>query len=139
MVLAAAGGRREQRLLLRLPQTNTLQLMPCASSMGTLVRVELAKWQRNDVFEAVQKAGLSPDEFEWEAGGPNESTLHHLQSGAWFLFGGNAGGYATRYSAGDGPIDERKSASWFGVTRQVELWLSAVRRDIETPDMWVQL
>ena len=107
--------------------------------MGTLVRVELAKWQRNHVFEAVQKAGLSPDEFEWEAGGPNESTLHHLQPGAWFLFGGNAGGYATRYSAGDGPIDERKSASWFGVTRQVELWLSAVRRDIETPDMWVQL
>jgi hypothetical protein len=100
--------------------------------------VELAKWQRNDVFEAVQKAGLSPEEFEWEVG-PTESTLHHLPSGAWFVFGGDVGSHATRYSAGDAPIAERKPASWFGLTEQVELWLWDVKRDIETPDLWARL
>jgi hypothetical protein len=42
-------------------------------------------------------------------------------------------------SAGDEPVEERKALSWYGLTQQVGFWLAAVRRDIDTPDLWAQL
>jgi hypothetical protein len=100
--------------------------------------VGLRKWQRNLVFEAVNKARLSPDEFDFDLGG-DEERLTHRQSGAYFVFGGVAGAYTSKYVAGDGPIEERADLSQLRLMQQVELWLAALRQDIDTPDLWAQL
>lgn len=100
--------------------------------------MELTRWQRNEVFKAVQAAGLSPEEFYWDVGA-DESCLRHRRSGAYFVFGGVAGDYVSRYQAGDDPVEERTELSQYRLTQQVQLWLWAVKRDIETPDLWAQL
>lgn len=97
-----------------------------------------SKWQRNEIFEAVQRAGLSPEEFDWDPG-VDESRLLHGPSGAYFVFGGVAGDYISRYSAGEGPEEERAGLSHFGLMEQVKWWLAAVRLDINTPDLWAEL
>ncbi len=98
----------------------------------------LKKWQRNAVFEAIRAAGLSPEEFDLEHS-EDESILRHGPSGASFAFEGVAGNYATRYSAGDAPVEERTGLSQFRMMQQVEFWLGALRPDIDTPDLWAQL
>ena len=54
-------------------------------------------------------------------------------------FSGSAGDYASSYGVGDDPIEERRGLSQYGLMQQVEFWLNAVRRDVETPDLWAQL
>jgi hypothetical protein len=100
--------------------------------------VELRKWQRNEIFKAIQAARLSPEEFDWDVGA-DESRLRHLPSGAYFVLGGGAGNYMSRYQAGDNPVEERTELSQYRLMQQVELWLWAVKQDIETPDLWAQL
>jgi len=86
----------------------------------------------------VQDAGLSPDEFDW-ASSADESRLRNRPSGAYFVFGGVAGDYFSRYQAGDGPVEERTRLSQYRLMQQVGVWLSAVKLDIDTPDLWAQL
>ena len=106
----------------------------------TLVQVALRKHQRNDVFKAIRGAGFSPEDFGFEwATSADESSCRHLQSGSRFVVWGVAGDYNTWWSAGDEPVWERDKLSWTGVMKQVEFWLSAVKRDVETPDLWAQL
>jgi hypothetical protein len=97
----------------------------------------LKKWQRNGVFHAVQGAGLSPEEFDWDAGA-DEGSLRHVPTGAYFVFEGLAGDYSSRHVAGDGSVEERTGLNQYQLMRQVELWLAAVKRDIDTPDLWAQ-
>jgi hypothetical protein len=106
----------------------------------TLVQVALRKPQRNEVFKAIEDAGLSPEEFGFEwATGADESSCRHVQSGARFVVRGVAGDYSTWWSAGDEPVWERAKLSWFRVMEQVRFWLSAVKQDVETPDLWAQV
>jgi hypothetical protein len=98
----------------------------------------LTKPQRNEVFRAIEDAGLSPGDFVWEPG-VDESWVRHRASGAYFVVGGGAGNYTSHYLAGDGPTENREGLSWYRLIEQVGFWLSAVRLDIETPDLWAQL
>lgn len=98
----------------------------------------LTKWQGNEVFRAVQEAGLSPEAFDWDVGA-DASILRHRPSGAYFVFGGVAGNYVTRYVAGEGPVEERTGLSQYRLMEQVKLWLFAVELDIDTPDLWARL
>jgi len=100
--------------------------------------VGLKKWQRNAVFQAIKAAGLSPEEFDWEHS-ENESILRHRPSEGSFAFGGVAGNYAMRYSAGDAPVEVRTGLSQFRMMQQVEFWLGALKLDIDTPDLWARL
>jgi hypothetical protein len=68
--------------------------------------VRLAKYQKNGVFEAIQKIGLRPEEFRWEGEG-DDDRLTHLASRAYFVFGGGAGNHLVRYAAGAAPMEER--------------------------------
>ncbi len=98
----------------------------------------LEKWKRNEVYEAVQAAGLRPEEFLWDDGA-DDICFRHPSSGAHFVFGGNPGNYVTSYRAGDDTGPELSSHSWQALMRRVALWLAAVEHDIETPDLWDQL
>ncbi|MGC2373130.1 MAG: hypothetical protein WA484_04565 [Solirubrobacteraceae bacterium] len=98
----------------------------------------LRKGQRNAIFRAVEDAGLSPEEFDWDLGA-DESTLRHRPSGAYFVFGGVAGDYVSCYLAGEGPVEERTGLSQYRLTQQVQFWLAHLKLDIDTPDLWAQL
>lgn len=99
----------------------------------------LVKWKRNQVFEAIQAAGLAPEGFDWD-GGADGNCIRHLPSEAYFVFGGVPGRYVACYAAGDDdPVEEREALSWQAQMRHVERWLAAVKRDIEMPDLWAEL
>jgi hypothetical protein len=97
--------------------------------------MKLSKPQRNEIFRAVEKRGLSPHEFGWDG----ESTFRHRASGAYLEIGGGPGAYTTRRQAGDLPVEERTELSRYRLIKQVELWLGDLVADIETPDLWAQL
>jgi hypothetical protein len=98
----------------------------------------LSKPMRNDVFEAVEAAGLNPREFDWDVSA-DDICLRHVPSDASFVFGGNYGAFVARYAVGDGPPWETESYSWRSQMEKVKRWLSDVKRDVETPDLWAEL
>jgi AcrR family transcriptional regulator len=100
--------------------------------------MELEKWKRNQVFKAIQAAGLAPEGFGWD-GGADESCIRYQSSETYFVFGGVPGRYVARYVAGDAPVEEREALSWEAQMRHVERWLDAIKRDVEMPDLWAEL
>jgi len=102
----------------------------------------LSKLDRNTVFAAVEAAGLSPSDFQWDHRADDdeaEARLEHRPSGAYFIFRGSPGAYSSSSRAGDHPVRDRMELSWYRLMQQVELWLADVKRDNETPDLWAQL
>jgi hypothetical protein len=102
-----------------------------------LVAVALNKWQRNEVFRAVQAAGFSPSEFELDVGA-TETSLRHLPSPSYFIFGGVARRYYSHCKAGEDLFAERDGMSQFRLMEQVEIWLANVKMDTDTPDLWAE-
>jgi hypothetical protein len=101
--------------------------------------VDLPTYKGNDLFEAIQKEGMDPEEFDFSVGA-NEATLRHLPSGASFVLSGDVTGYAVRRVAGDGPVEERTGLSWYRVEeQQIGLWLSDVKWNVNMPDLWAEL
>lgn len=98
----------------------------------------LPKLKANQVYEAIEKAGLSPDDFHWDDDG-DDTRLRHRPSVAYFVFGGNASKYVVRYAAGDQPVWKLEKHSWQAVMTSVESWLWDVKRDADTPDLWAEL
>jgi hypothetical protein len=105
---------------------------------GTLPDVNLEKWKKNAVFEAIHKTGLRPEEFGWrEEGGVDRLT--HTASDASFGFGGVAGQYCVSYGTRDAPVVELPKYSWDGVMESVNVWLWDVKSDLDMPDLWAGL
>jgi hypothetical protein len=100
--------------------------------------VDLPKYKRNDLFKAIQKAGMDPGEFDLSVGA-KEATLRHLPSPASFVLSGDVTEYAVRRVAGDGPVEERTGLSWYRVEEQIGLWVSDVKWHVEIPDLWAEL
>ncbi len=98
----------------------------------------LTKPLRNEIFRAIEDAGLPPEDFAYEPGN-DESRFRHPASGANFVVGGTPGSYTSQYFAADGPTEDREDLSRFALMRQVKFWLTSVQMDIETPDLWAQL
>lgn len=91
--------------------------------------------QRNDVFKAVEKAQLRPEEFAWQSEG-DDDRLTHSASRGYFVFEGAAGNYGVRYRAADGPVEERQQLTWLRLMSSVEIWLWSIKADRDTPDLW---
>jgi hypothetical protein len=98
----------------------------------------LQKWQKNQIFETIQGAGLDPGEFDFE-NGDAEGRVKHKWSDSYFIIGGNAGHYVTRYAVGDTPAWSLDAYSWTAVIQRLSGWLAEVKRDLETPDLWAEL
>jgi hypothetical protein len=99
---------------------------------------QFQKWQKNQLFEAIQGAGLDPREFEFEDGDA-EVRLKHKWSDSCFIFGGDAGHYVGRCVVGDGPDWPYQIYSWQTLVPRVKRWLEEVKHDLETPDLWAEL
>ena len=98
----------------------------------------LQKWQRNDLFEAIQAVGLDPRDFDLTDSG-TEVQITHKWSKSIFIIGGRPGHYVGRYAVGDAPDWPYDAYSWQASTARVSRWLQEVKRDLETPDLWAEL
>ena len=107
-------------------------------SVGSLTSW-VQKWQKNEIFEAIQAVGLNPREFDLENDGA-EVRVRHKWSASCFTIGGGPGHYVCANIVGDaptfGPLD---AFSWQAVLPRIRRWLEDVKRDLETPDLWAEL
>jgi hypothetical protein len=99
---------------------------------------KLEKWKSNQVFKAIEAAGLNPAEFDWDNSAA-DICIRHRSSESYFDFGGVAGQYIVRYATGDEPATQLAKYTWEALMASVELWLADVKRDTETVDLWAQL
>lgn len=103
------------------------------------VGVVLRKWQREEIFDLVEAAGLDPAAFALDED-DGENRLRHLLAASYFTTRRAADGtYTVRYVAGDGPLEDRDGLSWYRLKQRVEGWLREVRTDLEMPDRWAEL
>jgi hypothetical protein len=101
--------------------------------------------QWNDVFAAIQAAGLNPAEFErTEASSPRANghvpVLHHPPSKATFTFDFDDTQHWADYTPGnDRPRDERAAGNWDGQLNYVKQWLEYLKREWHAPNLWAEL
>jgi hypothetical protein len=98
----------------------------------------LAKWQRNDLFEAVAEGGLDPQECTFQAD-DTEAVITHPASRARFVVAQSSGHYRTSSLVGDGSDWSLDRYTWATVPEAVKRWAGEVKRDAETPDRWAEL
>jgi hypothetical protein len=99
---------------------------------------QLQKWQRNQIFETIQRIGLDPREFDFKDADA-AVRIKHKWSESYFIVGGNAGHYTGRYLVGDATDWPYDSYSWQNLITRVSRWLEEVKLDLETPDLWAEL
>jgi hypothetical protein len=103
----------------------------------------LLKSQANQVFGALNDNGWNPADFEWQdiasvaSRGEPISKLVHKPSGYYFTFDNAAGGFFSVFS----PAAERESGAESFGSFSIQLgglirWLSWLKRETETPDLW---
>jgi hypothetical protein len=98
----------------------------------------LQKWQKNQIFEAIQAVGLDPREFHLE-NDDAEVSIKHKWSASHFTIVGDLGHYGGRYVVGDAPAWPFEANTWqYFVTRMTH-WLEEVKRDLAMPDLWADL
>jgi hypothetical protein len=98
----------------------------------------LVKYQRNDIFRAIESAGLEPREFDL-SDDDAEARIKHRWAESYFIIGGDAGHYAGHYVVGDGVDWPYEVYSWRALMERVSRWLGEVKHDLETPDLWAEL
>lgn len=101
----------------------------------------LLKSQANQVFEAIKNAGLEPSDFEWQDAesfysASVVSRLIHKPSGYFFSFD-NEDEFRSQWS----PAEQTKwdlgtDSSWTSQLDWFVHWLTYLRREIESPDLW---
>ena len=120
---------------------------PNAFPMGHDVR--LLKIERNAVFTLVQQSGLEPSDFDWKTEHIQEpgeygvvyadaSVLLHKPTGFFYKFGV----YSDQYSPGHAERIESVELSvqkWDVRIKAVAHWLSALKEEVEAPDLWQEL
>lgn len=100
--------------------------------------MQLAKWQRNTIFEAIDAAGLDAREctFDYDDTG---GRITHVPSESSFLLEGDAGHYTSTEVVGEDSSGPSESFSWTKVQERVRRWAEKVKQDVDTPDLWGEL
>jgi hypothetical protein len=98
----------------------------------------LQKWQRNDLFTAIQKAGLDPNDFALDHSG-TLLRIKHRQSRSYLTISGHAGNYTVGRMVGDGLEMRTTAYSWVSVISSADTWAWQAKIDLETPDYWAEL
>lgn len=103
----------------------------------------ILKTQANKLFQTIKQLGLDPLEFEWRReknipeGTLIVSVLVHKPTEYYFHFGFLRGQEWCQRSPGpDRSVDERYGSAWDSQEAHAHEWLSCLKREIETPDLW---
>lgn len=106
-------------------------------------RRPLLRVQENQIYEVIRKIGLEPHNFDW-----TEELIYHdyylcprityrPDNRFSFLFGFAADG---RWAKWLPPLDDigtsERARSWKEMFRYFVLWLQALKRDVDAPDLW---
>jgi hypothetical protein len=100
--------------------------------------LNMQKWKKNEIFEAIQAVGLDPKEFDLEDA-DGEVRIKHKWSTSCFTLGDDPSHYVGRYVVGDGPDRPFEAYSWQAIIPRISRWLGGVKGELETPDLWVEL
>jgi hypothetical protein len=101
----------------------------------------LLRSQANQVFEAIKSAGLQATDFDWRdatghASMTRVSRLVHKASGYYFIFD-NVVQFCSKWEPGQQTlVDSRYWGDWESQRDCCRSWLSYVRRETESPDLW---
>jgi hypothetical protein len=104
----------------------------------TLAAVQLVKWQRNAIYEAIEAGGLDVSEctFTYDDA---QARVTHVPSGSYFLLEGDPSHYTVTAVVGEDPPWPSEAYSWTKVAERVRRWAEDVKRDVGTPDLWAEL
>jgi hypothetical protein len=98
----------------------------------------LQKWHTNDIYRAIEAAGLDPRQFDLNDSGAEVRVKHKLTESC-FIVGGNLGHFVGRYVVGNGMDWPYEAYSWDAMMPRVQRWLQFVKLDLDTPDLWAEL
>jgi hypothetical protein len=102
------------------------------------VPTRLQKWQTNQIFEAIQKVGLDPQEFHLE-NNDAEVNIKHKWSASLFFIVPDPPHYVGRCVVGDSMDWPISQYTWQSLVARISRWLEEVKRDLEMPDLWAEL
>jgi hypothetical protein len=98
----------------------------------------LNKFKKNEIFEAIQEVGLHPEEFDLRDDDA-EVQIKHKSSVSCFTIGGDLAHFVGRSVVGDFWDQPFGVYSWHAVIQRISSWLSYVKLDLKTPDLWAEL
>src|SRR6266446_6924113 len=104
----------------------------------------LLKSQANEVFAAIKSAGLDPSDFKWgDLTGPASvqtvSGIIHRRSGYYFVFD-NVVEFVSKWVPGEQTlVDSNYSDRWENQLNWFRDWLTYLKRETESPDLWEQI
>jgi hypothetical protein len=92
----------------------------------------LQESQKNEIFEAIEKAGLDPSEFDLADDGAEVRINHTLSASCFTLYRDNTWRYFGTYFVRHG-LERPFDRSWRAVIPLMSLWLAEVKGDIDPP------
>jgi hypothetical protein len=96
----------------------------------------LLKSQRNDILQAIKTSGLDPADFQ-RVEGDHEALFTFSPSRDYFGISAVTGrGYWARYTIAQTAEREYGPAVWGSIVGTAQQWLSEVKEEHETPDLW---
>lgn len=103
----------------------------------------LLKSQANQVLYVLERGEWNPADFKWEElispnyPGNTASRLLHSASGYYFIFDNVGNGFYSKWSPGsETEVTKVQSASWAQQLKNFTEWLTYLRREVESPDLW---
>ncbi len=103
----------------------------------------LLKSQANELLGALKDAGWNADQFRWEEtesnnySGKDAPRIVHLGSGYYFTFDNVEETFFSEWSpALETTMGKTQSGSWTNQLQHFNQWLSFLRREVESPDLW---
>jgi hypothetical protein len=94
----------------------------------------LREAQRNEIFEAIEKAGLDPSAFDLTDDGSEVRVEHTLSASCFTLYRDKTRRYLGTHFVGYGrekPFDR----SWWTVIPLISLWLAEVTGELDESDV----
>jgi hypothetical protein len=99
----------------------------------------LNKHRKNGIFDAIEAAGLHPEEFDLQDDAA-EVRIKHKSSASCFTIGGDlVTRFVGRSVVGDIWDLPFEVYIWETVIQRISSWLAFVKLDINTPDKWAEL
>jgi len=94
----------------------------------------LREAQRNEIFEAIEKAGLSPSAFDLTDDGSEVRVEHTLSASCFTLYRDKTRRYLGTYFVGYG-LEKPFDISWQTVIPFISLWLAEVKGELDGSDV----
>ena len=113
--------------------------------MGKIIirKSPLLNSQANEILNLVMSQGMDPSDFKWEqtesniTAGLYVSKLLHKATGSFFKFDLNKGNHHCTFSPGKDKLkDSNYPGSWELQIDYVKGWLSYLKREIASPNLW---